>query len=149
MQLAFNWKNRPFKKWYTILSMQEFQSQTSVTLGVWNSCSSCLKQGQERTERVKSSLALAWDKWISTKIFLDQLNRSWFPERFANFYSRCYQERVIWHYALLVSRHHNILVSTWFAFDAAALGFDVSNNRLRFADVQGIRLPFNLNLLKL
>ena len=62
---------------------------------------------------------------------------------------RCCQERVIGHYALLVSRHHNILVSTWFAFDAAALGFDVSNNRLRFADVQGIRLPFNLNLLKL
>ena len=101
----------------------------------------------ERTERVKPSLALAWDKWISTKIFLDQLNRSWFPERSANFYSRCCQERVIEHSTLLVSRHHNILVSTWFAFDAAVLGFDFSNNQLRFADVQGIRLSFNLNIL--
>ena len=59
------------------------------------------------------------------------------------------RERVIGDYAPLVSRHHNILVSTWFAFDAAVLGFDFSNNQLRFADVQGIRLPFNLNLLKL
>ena len=46
----------------------------------------------ERIERVKPSLVLAWDMWISPKIFLDQLNESWFPERSANFYSALSRE---------------------------------------------------------
>ena len=64
----------------------------------------------------------------------------WFPERSANFYSVLSREsdRTLCSLGVSTSQY-----STWFAFDAAALGFDVSNNRLRFADVQGIRLPFN------
>ena len=96
----------------------------------------------ERTERVKPSLALAWDMWISQKIFLDQLNGSWFPGRSANFYSVLSTEsdRILFSLGVSTSQY-----STWFAFHAAALGFDVSNNRLRFADVQGIRLPWKLS----
>ena len=78
---------------------------------------------------------------ISLKIFLDQnrlkLIGSWFPERSANVYS-------------VLSRENSAVVFTIFGvvcFEAVARGLDdVSNDRLKCADVSGIRRPFNYNL---
>ena len=75
------------------------------------------------------------------KIFLDQnrlkLIGNWFPERSANFYSA-------------LSRKNSAVASTIFGvvcFEAVACGLDnVSSDRLKCADVSGIRLLFNYNL---
>ena len=55
-----------------------------------------------------------------------------------------YQEKEMGHYALLLCRHYNALLFVRYlvCFKAVARGLDdVSNNRLKCADVQGISRP--------
>ena len=78
--------------------------------------------------------------WISPKLFLDQfkawINQKLVFEESANFYS-------------VLSRGNSTIIITTFCivcFEAVAGGLDdVSNNRLNYADVSGIRFPFNYN----
>ena len=109
-----------------------FLSYREGKLGV-NSCSLCLEQRQRGHWEDKSQSSPGFGYVNFTKVIFRRGPQTFF---------QCFQERMIGHYALLVSRHHDILHSLLWGSRTWIWRFKQS---IKICGRPSIRLSFNWN----